>query len=293
MVCPLNAGSLAVLYPEIREPYRKVFLNILDGIEGSHQDDVVPLELKKDASPEKLGDWLKQKNITGAIALGKRSLNTILKLPDKPVTVIGAVLIQPEEAELSCISLVPSPETIIANIATFLPKIKRVIVVYQASDHWLIESAEQAAARLPLTLSTYLTTDVSDMALKYREILNSMHSTDDALWIAPGSKSLDKPLLQIILEAAWKNKLAVFSSSLIDVKRGTLFSFYANHQKMGAELVSFWQRETSKLQTSPLVLPTKSVEVAINLRTADHLYLHYSKKERQQFGLMYPTPIDK
>ena len=46
----LHAERLAVVYPEIREPYRQIFLNIFKGIEASYEGRVSAYVLEEDST---------------------------------------------------------------------------------------------------------------------------------------------------------------------------------------------------------------------------------------------------
>ena len=294
----LFAEGLAVVYPEIREPYRQIFLNIYQGIETSYDGPVSAYILEKDSKPEALISWVNTHKINGIIVLGNRSMRVVLSLPSsyltyKPLTIVGAVLIQPDSAKLSAITLVPEPNVIFKRLLNVLPKAKHVHVVYRQENTWFVDDSIKKAANHGITLLGHKAENAREMAYLYRQILSDMDPTRDVLWIAPYGRSPDKTVLKVILQKAWENKLPVISSSLADVKRGALFSFYTNNVEMGQELVAFWKNEQKNLSKKINVFPTKSVEVAVNLRTADHLNLYYSKKDRLEFGLMYPAPLDR
>jgi len=289
----LHVERLAVIYPEIREPYRQIFLSIHKGIKNSFEGELSTYVLKKKTTSDALHNWLNNQNVDGAIVLGNRSMRAALSLPSSPLTIVGAVLIQPSEAKLSTITLVPSPNVIFKEVKKVLPKVKRVQVVYRQVNDWFIKQSIEHAAQQGLRLVPHKAENVSEMAYQYRQILSEMDPEEDALWIAPYGRSPDKTILKVILEESWRNRLAVISSSLADVKRGALFSFYTNNVGMGKELVSFWHNELKNKSNEIHVQTSKSIEIAINLRTANHLNLYYSKQDRQKFGLMYPTPRDR
>jgi len=287
---PHHVERLAVIYPEIREPYRQVFLNMHKGIERSFEGELSTYVLKKKTTTDELYKWLNKQNVNGVIVLGNRSMRAALLLPSSPLTVVGAVLIQPNAAKLPTITLVPSPKVLFKKIKKILPKVKRIQVVYRQVNEWFIEQSIKQASKHGLIILSHKAENVSEMAYKYRQVLSDMDPHEDALWIAPYGRSPDKTISKVILEESWRNKLSVISSNLADVKRGALFSFYTNNVGMGKELVSFWHNEQLNDSTEIKVQASESIETAINLRTANHLNLHYTKQDRQMFGLMYPTP---
>jgi len=289
----LHAERLAVVYPEIREPYRQIFLNIYKGIETSFEGQVSAYVLEAASTSDDLLLWLNQQKMNGAIVLGNRSMRTALSLPSSTLRIVGAVLIQPDDAKLSTITLVPSPNVVFKKLVKVLPKINRVHVVYRRQNAWFIETSTKEASKHSLKILAHGAGNAREMAYLYRQVLNNMEPGHDVLWIAPYGRSPDKAILKVILQEAWRKKLPVISSSLADVKRGALFSFYTNNIEMGKELVNFWKSEQQNTTNVINVQPTESIEIAVNLRTANHLDLFYSKKNRKAFGLMYPTPQDR
>ena len=296
LLCSLaHADKLLVLYPEIREPYLQVFLNILDGVRNANGvDDVNTLVLTQDDKTERLQAWLSRHPADGIISLGKRSLNLVTSVPGRPATVVGAVVMEPEGAPLPGISLVPDPVTVLKRIHTFLPRVRRVWAVYRPSvAQWLITRAGPAAAADNLTLLARPAADARQMALLYREILNKMNPETDALWIAVDGASPDRSVLQNILEESWRRRLWVFSGNLSDMKKGALFSFYPDNIAMGADLVALLKAVRNGKAGDSSVMPVSSLRTAVNLRTADHLNLNFGKEQRQEFNLMYPPPLDR
>ena len=290
-----HADRLLVLYPEIREPYLQVFLNILEGVRKANgADNVSTLVLTPDDKPDRLLTWLGRHPVDGVISLGKRSLNLVSAVPAHPATVVGAVVMEPAGAPFPGISLVPDPETVLTRIHALLPQVKRVWTVYQPrTAQWLIARAGTAAASLNLQLVARPAAEAREMALLYREILTSMNPETDALWIAVDGASPDRSVLQNILEESWKRRLWVFSGNLSDMKKGALFSFYPDNIAMGADLVTLLKAVRNGNAGDKKVVPVSSLRAAVNLRTADHLNLNFGKEQRQEFSLMYPPPLDR
>lgn len=283
---------IAVVYPETREPYRQIFLSIIQGIEDSHDGNVVIRELESDYASDDLWSWLKDKDIQTVIALGQRGLNSMESFQNPPLTIVGGALLNPAESKYSGVSLAPSPVKIFPLIRKIVPQVKRIFVIGNDSEQWLLETARTICENESLELALEKATSIQDVALKYREVLRNMDSKTDALWISADGMRLAKPILNSVLETAWSRNLMVFSSNLSDVKRGALFSFYANHKEMGKELVGFSKKMDQAPKADVRIVPTESVSVAINLRTADHLNLYYDKNMFKTFSLMYPPPLD-
>ncbi|MGH9961839.1 MAG: ABC transporter substrate-binding protein, partial [Pyrinomonadaceae bacterium] len=90
-------ATVAVLYPEIREPYRSVFLNIVKGIEDSIKGTAKQYVLKEGDSLSALKNGLESEHVQVVIALGTSGLAAAQQLPDRLRTVVGAVLMPPTE----------------------------------------------------------------------------------------------------------------------------------------------------------------------------------------------------
>ena len=106
-----SAAALAVIYPDIPEPYRSVFMQIVDGVtEASTQKvHVIPVGSKIDVSS--LNAQLKRLNVKAVIALGRQGLKTAEQLDRDIAVTVGGVLSLPDAQQQSYygISLTPDP----------------------------------------------------------------------------------------------------------------------------------------------------------------------------------------
>jgi putative ABC transport system substrate-binding protein len=66
--------SVAVIYPDIREPYRGIFRDVISGIEDRLGDSTKSYVLESDYGIQKVSDWLKREQAEIVIALGSRGL---------------------------------------------------------------------------------------------------------------------------------------------------------------------------------------------------------------------------
>lgn len=304
---PSMADNLAVLYPEIREPYRQVFLSIAEGVSDKYVGTTTLLSLKKGESKGTINNRLKKHKIDAVITLGRRGLNMIDSLPsDMPkAVVVGGVVVHPNGHRLSGISLTPSPERLLSTLLKLQPKVKRVYVIYQPGPgEWLINRAQKASEELGLILTSIPASDIHEQAEKYRSLLGSMKHATDALWVSHDSSRLDKSIMRMVLEKSWRKRLTVFSSNLVDMKRGVLFSLYPDNHAMGGSLasmiVSMEKKVHLTLTSNPVaagddesvvnfgISPVRDLLTAVNLRTANHIGLHFNKRQRSEFGMSYP-----
>lgn len=278
-----------VIYPDTRPPYQLIFQKIIEGIETYPNNQIDTLLLDRHTQPDQLSKALRKTPYNGVIALGKSSLNLITKIKNKPLTIIGAAITDPDNVVLPTMTLVPSPASIFAKLDELLPQGTHIHTVYlKKSGQWVIDLANQAAQAQNITLSAKPAESITELAQQYRLILNTMNSKTDVLWISIDGRSLDWPILHDILETAWHKDLAIVSSHLSDAKKGVLFSFFADHYNMGIELNTELHKAIKKNSLKPQLLPVKSLGIAANLRTADHLNLNLDQSVKRQFHYVFP-----
>lgn len=279
-------GSLAVLYPEVREPYRSVFQTIISGIESRSPLPVKPYALPKDARPDKVKRWLSARRPEAVIALGSRGLQIArtLKL-DIPV-IVGSVLLPPDD--IPGISLAADPDRLFRPLKTLAPKSRRIFVVYNpAVNQWLIDRAAQSAKTLGLELTPYPARDLRDAVGNYRDLIQFHLRDGDIVWLPLDNLSAnDKVVLPLLLAEAWEKNFIILSNKPGHAKMGALFSFYPDNFAMGQRLA---EMTPPLLKGVPKGLhPVGDLQMAVNLRTAAHLGLTFTSKQQENFNLTFP-----
>jgi putative ABC transport system substrate-binding protein len=73
------------------------------------------------------------------------------------------------------------------------------------------------------------------------------------------------------------------------VPRGVLFALYPDNEAMGRSLGKLAMRRISNNSSNGGIKPLKDLKFAINLRTADHLGLSFSKEQESEFDLTFPA----
>ena len=288
VVAPSWAEPVAVIYPEVREAYKKVFLNIADGAEKELGQDLLHLEISEDSSTARTKAWLDQNNVSAVIALGNKSIEEIgpdLKFP----TVIGAVVFQPGANQYAGISLNPAPDRLFSGLQKLLPKLNTIHVVYDPDrNQWEVEAATELAEIMGITVNGYPANDLRQAATAYRDIQEKMNSDTDAVWLPLGGPARDKAILQNILETAWTKKQAVISSNLADVKRGVLFAMYPDNVGMGEDLGKLLKEVLKQSDGNSKIHFTTALFQAINRRTAEHLDMRLSQDDLSHYHFIYP-----
>lgn len=293
-----ETAQTAVLYPDIREPFRSVFLNIAKGISDSLGGNVETKALTDtDTTPDIL-NWIRQNNLKTVVTLGNHGFSMTPELSKSVPVVIGGINMSPEllRGPYYGITLNPDPASLLLRLKTIAPKVTRVTVVYQREqDKWMIDKAVKPAQELGITLNAVAVENLQEAANKYREILNNQQTETEALWLPQDSAVLDEQaVLPMILKEAWDKRLIVFSSNPSFVKRGVLFALYPDNYNMGRSLGEMVKRiqATSGGQSYPDALHIESLRdllIAFNIRTAAHLNINNSREDLDKFDLVFPS----
>lgn len=297
MLVSFNASStlakepfLVVLYPDMREPYRAIFDDIIGGIKGQYAGQVISLPLGQTIKAGDIKDWLAANQPGVIISLGNRGRDMASELSRDYRVITGATMLSDDNisAGLGGISLTPAPERLFQQLHKLAPKVRTVRVIYHPdTSSWLINEARQAAERTGLKLLTEPAENVMDAASGYRKILAGSGNGKEALWLLQGDPTLDeRGLLPLILSEAWEKNLLVFSSNPSHVQRGALFSLFPNNIGLGRRLA---EKARQVAKGKDLGAETMhDLRTAVNVRTAEHLNLNISRADERNFDLVFP-----
>lgn len=285
-----DASRIAVLYPDLEEPYRGIFYKIIEGIEAQLGTAVLSYPIGNTTAAKDLVGHLKRQGVGVVIALGRQGMKAASEL-ERDVGVIAGGVVSPSEGEgrsFPLVSLAPDPRVLFDRLKQFMPQARRVIVVYDPKKNaWLIRFAKDAARALGLELHAIEVTDLKSAVRAYQDLLVSADAKHDALWLPQDSTTVeDSSVLPLILESAWNRNLVVFSSNVSHVKRGALFSLYPDNMALGRQLATSAQGFLAG--ASAPVVPMKDALLAVNIRTASHLGLQLSNRQ-QNFDLVFPA----
>ncbi len=286
-------GHIAVLYPDLGDPYRGIFTTIIEGIEAQTGSRVASYAVGGDMTAQDIVANLKRQEIKVVIALGRQGMKAASSLEREFGVVVGGVMSAPEGGgrNFPVVSLAPDPGMLFERLKHFMPGARRVIVVYDPRQNaWLIRLARDAARHYGLELQAVEATDLKSAVRVYQEVLASADPKKDALWLAQDSTTVEETsVLPLVLESAWNRNLAVFSSSVAHVKRGALFSLYPNNVALGRQLATSALNYSASSAATSSVVPLKEALLAVNVRTASHLGLQLSSRQ-QGFDLVFPAP---
>jgi putative ABC transport system substrate-binding protein len=269
--------SIAVIYPDIGEPYRSAFATIVRGIEDRAPGKTTSLAIAQDANSSAVIDELRHRNVRTVIALGRTGLKVAHGLDRQLRVIAGGVLSVPEaEAQGMMIqSLAPDPALMFAKLKAFVPNARRVVVVYDPrQNEWLIRLARESAKAQGLELLALEADELKSALRRYQDVMGALNPRRDVLWLPQDSTTVDESaVLPWLLRESWNQGLVVFSSNVAHVRRGALFSLYPDNTELGRHLGS-----TAMASLAPGALPPvhglyalRQVLTAVNSRTAEHL----------------------
>lgn len=285
--------TVVVIYPDVPAPYHKIFEQIIDGIESNTQLKIVHYQLQGEVDPSQLKDQLLKNNAKACIALGRQGLNIAQTLDLAIPVIIGATVVQSHTdiSHLSGISLSPDPYVMFSRLKALAPRTKTIHVTYNPEHKPdLINRAKKAAITYGFHLSAHKTTSLRESAPIYRDIINNLDATKEAIWLPLDRDSVDeKIILPMVLKQAWKKRIIVFSSKPTHAKNGVLFSFYPNNKALGSELIkSIHNKLKTNAKNNNEIVPNKDLFTAANVRTAQRLNLVFSNRQRKMLDLVFP-----
>lgn len=289
---PAPEDRIAVVYPDLGEPYRSVFAKIIEGIEDKVRGRVASFAVGRAVGADQLGGELKRQNVRVVIALGRNGLKAVSSI-DQAIEVIGGGVVSPHDAEAratTTISLAPDPSLLFERLKAIHPAVRRVTVVFEPRQNgWLIRLAQQAARQHGIELKALEANDLRSALRLYQEFFATSPGRADALWLPQDPTTVeDSTVLPLVLKESWNQNVAVFSSSLVHVRRGALFALYPDNLEMGRRLASSALGALDGGAAARGVVPLREVMAAVNSRTASHLGLNLGPGHQAAFNLILP-----
>lgn len=283
--------TIAVFYPEVGEPFRAVFEQIIQGIETQASVRRYPLRENQDVNALRAA-FLEQ-GAVAIVALGQRGVKAAGELNTAVPVIAGAVLSFSDGSPVNRtgISLAPDPALLLERLRSLAPAIRRVTTVYGARSAWLLERAQAAAKLQGLELVAHQADDPRAAAQAWREFSQRAVGRHDALWLMDTATLDEAAILPMLLEQAWNRNVVLFSSSLNHVPKGVLFALYPDNVQLGRRLATLALNRVREPASSGAAAfsPLQDVRMAVNLRTATHLGLDLDTR-RHGFDLVFPAP---
>jgi putative ABC transport system substrate-binding protein len=285
-------GPIAVLYPDIGEPYRSVFFRIIAGIEERTRNKVAAYAIGGNFNAQELSGELRRQEIQVVIALGRNGLKAAAGLDKDIGIVVGGIISAPESDTRgsTVLSLAPDPALLFARLKSIAPRTQRVHVVYDPRQNgWLIRLAQEAARTHGIELLAQEASDLKTALTLYQQILAGADPRRDALWLPQDSATVDEStVLPLVLQESWAKSLVVFSSSISHVRRGALFALYPDNAGLGRQLAESALGIASGTPAGRNPQPLRDVLTAFNTRTASHLGIGIPPAQQRTFDLLFP-----
>ncbi|MDM5177835.1 ABC transporter substrate binding protein [Massilia sp. DJPM01] len=283
---------VAVLFPDLPEPVRKVFTDIIGGIEEQLHQRVQAWPLAAALDPAELGAALRRQGVRVIIALGRQGLKVAEALDPALGLVVSGISSLPDGDRHTAICLSPDPALLFTRLRSLAPGVRRVIVVYNPQHNdWLLRLAREAARLHGLELAALEALDLGAAARLYQSAFAAADNRRDALWLPTDPTTVDETtILPLVLREAWNRAVPVFSSSFLHVRKGALFALYPNNTELGRNLGNL---ATAMMTAEPPprgLLPLREVYAALNLRTASHLGIAAGPAVQRSFQFLYPEP---
>lgn len=272
------ARAIAVLYPDIGEPYRSVFSKMIAGIEETAKGRVTQIAIAPRPNRQDIASELHRQDVRVAIVLGRNGLKFAANLDQGLGVVVGGVITAPEDEvrNYTVSSLTPDPAQLFARLRKFIPHAKRVFVVFDPNQNaWLMRLAKAAALERGIELVAYEAGDLKTAMSQYQKIIATIEPGKDALWIPLDTSTVDESfVMPMLLQEAWARNLTLFSSNAAHVPRGALFSLYPDETAVGRHLAEYALGYLFPGDAPPRgVIPLKAALLSVNTRTARHLGL--------------------
>lgn len=288
-------AAVAVVYPDLAEPFKSIFEQIVKGItERMRGESVFVYPLDNNTTADDLNKKLKANRVRLVIALGRQGIKMVAGFSKEYSIVIGGVIAVPEaeqNAYSAGISLMPDPALLFTHLKKLVPSVKRIFVVYDAQNNeWLIQLARDAARAQGIELVAQNATDLSAAVRIYQDIFNNADGRRDALWLPQDSLTTDEnTILPLVLKESWNKNIPLISSNFLHVKKGALLALYPNNvdlgRSLGVQALSLMNGEPRNKTFFPL----RDVYTAINIRTANHIGLDLDYQRQRGFDFVFPT----
>ena len=262
------AADVLAVVPDVREPYRSVLYQMVDGIRKTASVRLLEIPGTPGAAQAQALSVADERVL---IALGGTALEAAGSLSTQIPIVAGAIVTPVGQPPLPGISLESDPGALFEQLLRLRPGIRTVHWLYRpARSGWLLERAQAEAAKRKLELAAVATDDARAAAQRYKEILIGADSATEALWLSQDPALLsDDSMLPDILNLAWANNVVVFSGSVQHVAHGVLFALFPDNEAMGADLARLALAHASGKPAR--FEPNRGLRRAINRRTAEHL----------------------
>lgn len=275
------ASGLVILYPEVRQPYARVYEDIIDGINETYPNIATAIVVSTEEPSANVQKSVLSLQPDVLITLGERNTRMAEKIAPKIPILVGAVTRL--DINRPGISMIPDGQLVLDKLLLLVPGSHTVHVVTNAANKSLqMALAEEYAASKGISLVVHSASTVQAAAIEYKNLLDHI-GNGEAIWLMQDKALNDPTLLSLILETAWRRRIAVFSSNPTHVKRGALFAIYPNNKMLGRSLGELAVQHEMNREIPQNIMPLRDLNTVVNGRTSRHLGLTISRDMLSQF----------
>lgn len=277
---------VAVLYPESKSRVSQVYASIIRGMAR----DNIELHRRSfvmDSSVDDIRQWLRDEKCNAVVFLGKKGLLFSRRFRiDIPIITGAHVGVLDNR---SAVTLAADPKQLLHTLQKMKPSVQRVSVIYNPENSgWLISLAQVEARKMGIHLNAVKSNSMRASGAALKQILVQAETGRDAVWLLLDPIVPVKALLPELLKSAWQKDLVVFSGNPYHVKQGALFALYPNYSDMGRQLVDLVLLDIKRDSTVRHQV-VRSLNSAINMRTAAHLGVNMKNIDTSPFSLIFPA----
>lgn len=277
---------ISVIYPDSTTMIRKLYQTIIEGMSDSNDVRLQSRPVSDKDSADVIKAWIRANHTQVTVVLGDVPSTLTRPLAADIPVIHGADSLN--DNTLPGVSLASSPAQMFSRLRLLKPDVERIFVVYDPrATGWLITAARQAAREQGLELITRTSDDIQQSGAMFTRILRQARPGKDAIWLTLDPVVPTNQLLPVLLREAWNKQLVLFSNNPVDVAKGVLFALYPDYPAMGRQLA---ERAKRQLARPSLSGPEASEHLigAVNVRTAAHLGISLSDRQRQAFARVFP-----
>jgi putative ABC transport system substrate-binding protein len=282
--------TVAVLYPEVREPERRLFNLIREGAKDSIESAgarAVELAIADSEDKATLPNRVRESGATRILLLGRRAYEASAGLERQYPTFAAAVdLPVGKSSRVAGITVYPDPAIVFKTLHLLAPRIERVIIVVdQQSAGWLLDAAKGAAREERLDAVIHDARSRSDGAAANQawNVLQYGNPDTDALWVLNNTGYANEDVLPELVAESWRRHFLVFSNVVQHVREGALFAVYLDPKGLGRRAGS---QVLQTKQGAHEIVFLQDLDRAVNTRVAAHLELPVSGALASSFNLV-------
>lgn len=278
----------AVLVPKSEGIARKIYTDVVNGIQDEKRLDIRIIEIDKNTSAASIETRINSEPTELLIAIGNTSYKLSKQVQTDAVKIAGGISGAPNG--IPTVSLTADPGQTFRTLKQVSPDITTLRLIYHDEiNGWWYQRAREVASEFGLQIIGYAAGDIKQGVQLYERLLKEADRDTTAVWIPLRGIVPSKTILPLLLEKAWSKKLSVISNNPSHTKLGGLLALYPEHRSMGRQIADFAIRHVENAEYAPLIEGVTAVKTAVNLRTSSHLGLRFNRSDTSDFDRVYPV----